>query len=184
MRTENGNRIRLMLNAHRSHSTSFAFLKVEAHNTLRRGILFKTAVATASARLGLIGLNRNVTNLTTGTKRAGYQLAIGNHAGTDARTNGNQHKRRHPNRNSRPCFTKSRRVSVIDKGNRGIGERRTDGLHQTFRIDLNIGEKPDGTIIGHRTRNIQSTRYDIFRLTGARRNDFFKRVTDNTIRFG
>ena len=184
MRTENGNGVRFMLNVHRRHSTRFTLFKVEAHNALRRGILFKTAVATASTCLGLIGLNRNVTNLATGAKRAGYQLTISNYAGTNARTNGNQYKRRHPYRNSRPCFTKSRRVGVIDKGNRGIRERRTDGLHQTFRIDLNIGEKPDGTIIGHRTRNIQSTRYDIFRLTGARRNDFFKRVTDNTICFG
>ena len=184
MRTENGNRIRLMLNVHRRHSARFTLFKVETHNALRRSILLKTAVATASARLGLIRLNRNVTNLTTGTKRTGYQLAIGNHACTNARTNGNQHKRRHPYRNSRPCFTKSRRIGVIDKGNRGIGKRRTDGLYQTFGIDLNIGEKPDGTIIGHRTGDIQSTRYDIFRLTGARRNDFFKRATDNTIRFG
>ena len=184
MRTENGNRIRFMLNAHRSHSTCFAFLKIKTDDALRRSILLKTAMATAPARLGLIGLNRNVPDLATGTKRTGYQLAVGNYAGTNARTNGNQYERRHPYRNSRPCFTKSRRVGVIDKGNRGIGERRTDGLHQTFGIDLNIGEKPDGTIIGHRTRNIQSTRYDIFRLTGARRNDFFKRVTDNTIRFG
>ena len=183
MRTENGNSVRLMFNVHRSHSTCFAFLKVEADDTLCRGILLKTAVATTPARLGLIGLNGNVANLATGAKRTGYQLAVGNHAGTNARTNSNQHKRRHPNRNSRPCFTKSRRVGVIDKGNRGIGERRTDGLHQTFRIDLNIGEKPDGTIIGHRTRNIQSTRYDIFRLASARRNDCFKRVADNTISF-
>ena len=123
MRTENGNGVCFMLNVHRSHSTCFAFLKVEAHDTLRRSILFKTAMATAPARLRLIGLNRNVSNLATGAKRAGYQLAIGNHAGTNARTNGNQHKRRHPYRNSRPCFTKSRRIGVIDKGNRGIGKR-------------------------------------------------------------
>ena len=96
MRTENGNRIRFMLNVYRSHSTSFAFFKVEAHNALRGGILFKTAVATASTCLGLIGLNRNVSNLATGTKRAGYQLAIGNHTGADALSAPAPRRRRRP----------------------------------------------------------------------------------------